>query len=97
MTLLEEGQMMRVDATEEEIQIALKVVEEVLRNRISKHGYSKFASTHEALGVLAEEYHETIEAVRNNDMPEFLCEMLDCAISGIWAYVSLTPRSEPNV
>jgi len=60
-----------------------------LRNRINKHGQGKFASPHEALGVLAEEYHETLDAVKSNDREEVLNEMMDCVISGVWAYVSL--------
>ena len=78
-----------MNATEEEIQQALQVVEKLLRKRMGEHGIGKFASIHEALGVLTEEYHETLEAVRSNNRDEFLDEMLDCAISGIWAYVSL--------
>ena len=30
--------------------------------------YGPFASTHEGLGVLTEEYHELIEAIRSNDL-----------------------------
>lgn len=80
----------REQATEKEIEFALKIVEQFLRKRIDKHGRGKFVSIHEALGVLAEEYHETIGAVTSNDHHEFLQEMLDCAISAIWAYVSFS-------
>ena len=87
---------MRINATEEEIKIALIVVEHFLRTRIDKHGHGKFMSPHEALGVLAEEYHETIDAVRSNNREDVLTEMLDCAISGIWAWVSLATEKDYN-
>jgi NTP pyrophosphatase (non-canonical NTP hydrolase) len=41
--------------------------------------YSAFASTHEALGVCLEEWHELIEQVRANDMPGIREEALDLA------------------
>lgn len=89
---------MRTNATEEEIQYVLEITERALRNRIQKHGTGKFMSPHEALGVLTEEYWEAVEATKSNNRQEFLDEMLDCVISGIWAYVSLSDtKGEINV
>ena len=38
--------------------------------------YGPFRSTHEALGVLTEEYHELIEAVRSNDLARIAREAI---------------------
>jgi len=41
--------------------------------------YGPFASTHEALGVACEEWHELIEAIRSNNIDEIQHECLDLA------------------
>lgn len=44
---------------------AIHLVEEELVRASGRHG--GFSSVHEGLGVITEEYHELIEAVRSND------------------------------
>lgn len=80
---------MRVQATQEEIDAVLEKVKEGLLARIKKHGQGKFVSRAEAMGILVEEHHETIEALHSNDLDRFLSEMMDVAVTGIWANVSL--------
>ena len=41
--------------------------------------YGNFTSTHEGLGVLTEEYHELVEAVRSNRMDRIRCEAMQIA------------------
>lgn len=41
--------------------------------------YGDFFSTHEALGVLTEEYHELVEAVRKNALSSVQLEALQLA------------------
>jgi hypothetical protein len=41
--------------------------------------YGDFASTHEALGVLTEEYHELLEAIRSNQIKSISREALQVA------------------
>jgi NTP pyrophosphatase (non-canonical NTP hydrolase) len=41
--------------------------------------YGPFKSTHEAMGVALEEWHEFIDAVRGNDMDAIRHEALDLA------------------
>lgn len=41
--------------------------------------YGDFASTHEALGVALEEWHELIEAIKSNDLPWIRAEAIDLA------------------
>lgn len=76
----------------EAVENALKVLHENVMKRISKHGMGKFASPHEAYGVLAEEVDESLDELRLNKREEFVQEMLDVAVTGIWAYVSLKEK-----
>ena len=85
--------VLRIDATEKEIQLALSVFEEFLRGRVEKHGHGKFVGPHEALGVLTEEFWETVEATRSNNRMRIREEMLDCAVAAVWAYISLSEES----
>lgn len=41
--------------------------------------YGPFSSTHEALGVITEEFHELIEAIRSNDLAAVSREVLQVA------------------
>jgi NTP pyrophosphatase (non-canonical NTP hydrolase) len=41
--------------------------------------YGEFASTHEAMGVALEEWHELIDAIRANDLPMVEHECMDLA------------------
>lgn len=76
----------------EAVENALKVLHENVMKRIRKHGMGKFASPHEAYGVLAEEVDESLDELRLNKREEFVQEMLDVAVTGIWAYVSLKEK-----
>lgn len=41
--------------------------------------YGHFASTHEALGVAVEEWHELIDAIRSNNLDDVRRECMDLA------------------
>ncbi len=64
------------------------LVNEVLR-RLDKKGYDSFIGTHEAYGILAEEFYELCKAMHENDTPEFKEELMDIAAGCIIAYASL--------
>ena len=49
-------------------------------------------SPHEALGVVAEEYHELIDAIRDNDRDETLRELWDLGVGALAAFYSLQPK-----
>lgn len=53
----------------------------MIRERIeyADRRYGPFASTHEALGVALEEWHELIGAIRSNDLQAIRHEALDVA------------------
>ena len=49
------------------------------RIEIARERYGSFKSSQEALGVIAEEYQELIEAIRANDIELVFKEALDLA------------------
>ncbi len=83
-------------ATDEEIDIAFRVLRDAVECRILKHGRGKWVSPHEALGILTEEWKESVDAVQSNDLRQITAEMIDCAVAGLWAYVSLPPVRVPS-
>lgn len=54
-----------------------------------KHGPGVYASPHETLGVVAEEYDELLEAVRSNDAADTAKELMDVAVGALFGIVSL--------
>lgn len=60
-----------------------------INKRIAKHGSKPFHSHMEALGVVTEEYHEFIEAVRSNDHDHIRAEALDLAVAALWTLVEM--------
>ena len=59
-----------------------------LNKTLEKKGWGAFTSPHEVLGSLTEEMKELTDAVHENDIPNFREELLDIAISAIFAYAS---------
>lgn len=60
-----------------------------LARRVGKHGSGAFLSSHEGLGVVTEEYHELVEAVRSNDRRRVRDEAIDVAIGCLWLVATL--------
>lgn|ERR1035437_3743433 len=79
---------MRITVLEEDINKAIEQVMAALKTAMDKHGMGAFASPCEALGVLTEEYHEVIIAVRENDATNFKEELSDMSASCIFAIAS---------
>lgn len=78
----------RIQVTDE---ILLKTLEQVtiaVAQKIEKHGRGAYVSSHETLGIVAEEYHELVEAVRQNDPSEIATESLDVAVACIFGVAS---------
>ena len=52
------------------------------RIKYARRRYGAYTSSHEALGVITEEYHELLQAIRSNniqDIFEEACERAACA------------------
>ena len=57
--------------------------------RIEEKGRGAFTSNHEMLGIIAEEYHELIEAVRQNDPVDVANELSDIAVACLFSLASM--------
>lgn len=77
----------QVDQAERDQLIA--DVTRALARRCKKHGIGAFWSGHEGLGVVAEEYHELVEALRSNDRRRVRDKAMDVAIGCLWLVASL--------
>lgn len=65
-----------------------------LWGKMNKHGDGAYASNHEALGVIAEEYDEFIEAVRSNNRQRIEEELYDLATAALFAVASSRTHKE---
>lgn len=82
--------MKRIDLTSGEIAIALKRLRGEVNRRLGQKGRGAFASSHEILGVLDEEYAEYLEAVHDNlDPNKRMDELYDIAVACIIGAASI--------
>ena len=56
-----------------------------LQRALKKHSPGKFASPHEALGCITEEYHELVAATISDKRTDFVDELMDLAVLGLFA------------
>ena len=84
---------MRVQTFIEDREKAVESVANKLEYRMGQKGTKTFISTHEILGVIAEEYDELIDAVRNNHHGDIREELRDIAVACIFAIVSIDKKS----
>lgn len=68
--------------------VLIEEIRETIERRLREKGLGCFASSHEALGIVAEEYHELIHAVERNDIYGVDKEMLDIAVAAILSIMS---------
>ena len=80
--------MPRVEITAAERQRAVASFFEKLEWRIKQKGPRSFASSHEVLGIITEEYGELIEAVKANDPEAVVRELHDIGVAAIFAVAS---------
>ena len=64
-----------------------------LRFRLIEKGAGTFSSRHEIQGVLTEEYHEAIDALRGNNIDEFKQELIDIAVSCIFGIACIEAKT----
>ena len=65
----------------------LSIIDAVNR-RIAKHGRGAFVGPHEGLGVIMEEVHELVDAVKANDPDEVEKEAQDILVGCLWLIAS---------
>jgi len=74
---------------ESDIALALSAISANLDRRLLKHGYGAYASPHEILGVIAEEYDELKDAVRSNVDADTAAEIIDIAVGCVFGVASM--------
>ena len=57
--------------------------------RLKEKGRQSWKSRHEVLGVVAEEYQELIEAVRNGGGAALCHELMDIAVAALYGYINV--------
>ena len=70
-----------------ELDRVAEIIEEVthhLIHALNKFNWDKIASSHEALGIITEEYYELIEAIKNNNDVATRSELIDIAVAAIF-------------
>lgn len=81
--------MNRAPVTEEEIYLAFMRLRRAFDHALKKYP-GHLASSHEGLGLIEEERHELVEAVRSNDVVNVRSEARDVAVVAlfleIWAH-----------
>lgn len=65
---------------------AVQRLESALERRLKQKGRGTFASTHEILGIVTEEYDEFVDAVRANDRKMTMKELEDIAVACVFAF-----------
>lgn len=88
----------RPEVTTAEIEDGIKDVVNKLQMRLEKKGYGSYASRHEILGIITEEYQELTEAVRDDSTKgyyEYSMECLDMAVAGIFGYICMKYHIKP--
>ena len=71
----------------------LKLMREYSR-RVEKFGKKPDVSVAETVGILTEEYHEVIDAMRNNSDHRVEEELIDVACTALWGVISIRKRRE---
>jgi len=75
----------RIPISEDRVAEAVKLLSSKIQDRLDEKGSHSYASSHECLGIIAEEYHELVESVRSNRLDDFEKECLDLAVACVFA------------
>ncbi len=86
----------RFEVSDYILEAAFARVETMMQKRLKQKGRLCYVSTHEALGVITEEYFEFVDAVKANDLDEFEKEVIDIAVGAVFACASATQSRRQN-
>ena len=73
--------MKRNNITEPAIKKSTEETYNKIIYRLNQKGWHSLSSTHEILGVVAEEYQELIEAIKEGDKEKIKQELLDISVA----------------
>lgn len=86
--------MERPQVSDEILLKAIEVITVGLGKRLQDKGRGAFSSSHEALGVITEEYDELLDAVRGNDIVDISNETIDIAVACVFSIASFLEKEE---
>lgn len=75
-----------------EVERGVGELESTWLKRLDERGYGIFISDHETLGIVTEEYHELIQAVKNNDLENIREELMDIAVACMHGVASIDKK-----
>ena len=84
---------MRKQLTKKQITDAMEIISEKLQYRLIQKGFGTFASRHEVLGVVTEEYKEFIDAVHSKNYNEMCEEIIDLAVACIFGFACINEQT----
>jgi hypothetical protein len=79
----------RERVTKEQVEQGVKDLHAKIEERLLEKGRHPWASRHEVLGVITEEYQELIETVRNGGDAALCHELMDIAVAAIYGYINV--------
>jgi NTP pyrophosphatase (non-canonical NTP hydrolase) len=79
----------RPDIIAETTYESLTIIKDALFRKLNQKGNHAFVSTHEILGVVTEEYHEVIDAVKYNNKDKVRKELIDLAVACVHGISSI--------
>lgn len=86
---------LRPEVNKQAIDFAMEDLRLQLEYRLVQKGRGSYASRHEALGIITEEYQELIEAIRDDSSlgyDHYANEALDLAVAALFTYASIKAR-----
>lgn len=72
--------MERPQISKELVRDVVKIIEHKIEDRLDEKGRGIFVSRHEVMGVILEEFNEAIYACENEELHNFMGEILDVAV-----------------
>lgn len=81
--------MERKKISDDAINIIMEKFKESLKDRINQKSSNGFASSHEIVGVINEEFAEFKTAVHDNNTIKQYNELFDILISAFWGIASM--------
>ena len=72
-----------------EIEEAFKIIKDVFYIKLKEKGDGSFASTHEIIGLIDEEFNELRDTCHENNIDHFAYELIDIAVIAIFGYACI--------
>ena len=88
---------MRNTIDKPDIFLGMVKVSEMLERRLEQKGDHCFASVHETLGIITEEYWELIEAVKSDNAKKVEDELIDLAVGAIIGIIGMSKKASKSL